>query len=162
MFSLGGQKAAASGDGNSPSTPAKQESDAASKAKKNTKLEVDSQSSWRRSMRVTFQLAKVVVRLGKKFSEPQQCWIAESVYSYKPAGADTSWTLMREYFGTLPFDVDLQPPSDFGIYNDEEKTIEFTDLHNRTRTVRCIYPLRQWKYKVFIAFEKPAKLQYQA
>ncbi|EPR61221.1 hypothetical protein TGGT1_314080 [Toxoplasma gondii GT1] len=117
--------------------------------------------SWRKSMRVSFQLARVMVKVGKEYTEPQLCWIAESMYSYKATRDSKTSIVTREYFGTLPFDVELQPPSDGGIYNDEEKTIVFEDVQKQQRTVRCIFPLRMWKHKVFLAAEKLDRLPYE-
>nr|PUA91529.1 hypothetical protein TGBR9_314080 [Toxoplasma gondii TgCATBr9] len=94
-----------------------------------------------------------MVKVGKEYTEPQLCWIAESMYSYKATRDSKTSIVTREYFGTLPFDVELQPPSDGGIYNDEEKTIVFEDVQKQQRTVRCIFPLRMWKHKVFLAAE---------
>ncbi|CBZ55303.1 conserved hypothetical protein [Neospora caninum Liverpool] len=126
----------------------------------NSTTQTEVPGAWRKSMRVRFQLARVMVKVGKEYTEPQLCWIAESMYSYK-APRNTAPIVTREYFGTLPFDVDLQPPSDCGIYNDEEKTIVFEDMSRRQRTVRCIFPLKIWKHKVFIATEKLNKLPYE-
>lgn len=117
------------------------------------KVRVDADASWRRNMLVTFQLARVGVRTGKKMEDPHLCWIAECVYSYKAPGERKKPMLVREFFGTLPFDTDLQPPSPTGIYNDEEKTITYVDFHDHERVVRCIVPLKQWKYKIFMATE---------
>ncbi|PHJ20468.1 hypothetical protein CSUI_005696 [Cystoisospora suis] len=125
------------------------------------KLQVDADATWRRNMLVTFQLARVGVRSGKRMEDPLLCWIAECVYSYKPPGDKKKPILVREFFGTLPFDTDLQPPSTTGIYNDEEKTITYLDFHENERIVRCIFPLKQWKYKIFLATEKAPKLPYE-